>query len=161
MGKQSLKLLVEGGKATPAPPLGPALSQAKLNVGQVIAKINEKTKSFAGMQVPVEVIYDPSDKTFDIKVGTPPVSALIKKELKKEKLAKTPWKEPPVADLTIKQALEIAKAKRDKLNTDNVKKAVKQIIASCVSLGVTVEGKNPKDVLKEIDEGKYDKELNW
>ncbi|MEM5819333.1 MAG: 50S ribosomal protein L11, partial [Candidatus Aenigmatarchaeota archaeon] len=46
MGKQSLKLLVEGGKATPAPPLGPALSQAKLNVGQVIAKINEKTKSF-------------------------------------------------------------------------------------------------------------------
>jgi len=161
MPKQVIKALVEGGKATPAPPLGPALSQAKINVGQVISKINEATKSLAGLQVPVEIIIDPSDKSFEIKVGTPPISALIRRELKLEKLAKTPWREPAVGDLKIEKALEIAKTKRDKLNTQDVRKAVKQIVAACVSMGVTVNGKHPKEVLKEIDEGEYDDILKW
>lgn len=84
------------------------------------------------------------------------VSSLIKKELKVEKLAKTPWKENAVGDLKFDHVVKIAKEKLDSLGTTDLKKAVKQIIASCVSFGCTVEGKNPKEILKEIDEGKFD-----
>ena len=82
MGSISIRVLVEGGKAIPGPPLGPALAIHKVNIGQVISAINDKTKDFAGITVPVEVLIDPATKGFEIKVGTPPVSALIKKELK-------------------------------------------------------------------------------
>src|SRR3989339_502491 len=101
-----VKALVEGGKASAGPPLGPTLAPLKVNIGQVIAAINEKTKEFAG-----------------ISVGTPPVSQLIKKELKLEKLAKTAWKEPAVGDLKIESAVKIAKLKLDSLGTKNLKKA--------------------------------------
>jgi large subunit ribosomal protein L11 len=157
MGKQVVKVLVEGGKASPKPPLGPQLSQLKLDIGKVIAEINEKTKDFAGMQVPVEIIVN-EDKTYEIKVGTPPVSSLVKKELGLQKLAKEPGKEW-VGDLKFEQVIKIAKMKIDSLGTRDLKKAVKQIIGSCVSFGVKVEGKTPKEILREIDEGKWDEVL--
>ena len=75
-----VEAMVDGGRATAGPPLGPALGPKGVNIGQVIAKINEKTKAFDGMKVPVTVIIN-DDKSFDIKVGTPPMSALIKAEL--------------------------------------------------------------------------------
>src|SRR3990172_6984586 len=111
MGKISVKVMVEGGKAIPGPPLGPALAQHKVNIGQVISQINDKTKEFAGITVPVEVQIDTESKSFEIKVGTPPVSQLIKKEIKVEKLAKAAWKDPAVGNITIDQAVKIAKAK--------------------------------------------------
>jgi large subunit ribosomal protein L11 len=157
MGKQVVKVLVEGGKASPKPPLGPQLSQLKLDIGKVIAEINEKTKDFAGMQVPVEIIVN-EDKTYEIKVGTPPVSSLVKKELGLQKLAKEPGKEW-LGDLKFEQVIKIAKMKIDSLGTRDLKKAVKQIIGSCVSFGVKVEGKTPKEILREIDEGKWDEVL--
>ncbi len=170
MGKISIKALVEGGKAIPGPPLGPALAMHKVNIGQVVAAINEKTKDFKGITVPVEVIIDPATKSFEIKVGTPPVSALIKKELKVEKLALTPWSTPPVkegespkapftGDLPFEAAVKIAKAKLDALGTKSLKNAVKQVIGTCMSVGATVEGKNPKDLIKEIDAGKWDAKI--
>ena len=76
----TVEALVDGGRASAGPPLGPALGPKGVNIGQVIAKINEKTKAFEGMKVPVKVLIN-DDKTFDIKVGTPPMSALIKGEL--------------------------------------------------------------------------------
>lgn len=157
MGKQVVKALVEGGKASPKPPLGPQLSQLKLDIGKVIAEINEKTKDFAGMQVPVEIIVN-EDKSFEIRVGTPPVSSLVKKELGIEKLAKEPGKEF-VGDLKFEQIVKITKMKMDSLGTRDMKKAVKQILGSLVSMGVSVEGKHPKEVQKEIDEGKWDEKL--
>ncbi len=157
---ETLKLLVEGGKATAAPPLGPALAAAKLNVGQVVSAINDKTKEFSGMQVPVTVTFDQKTKDFKISVGTPPVSSLIKKELKKEILSKKSWKEDLPEDkpgnITMDQAVKITKAKLDSLGTSDLKKAVKQIVGSCVSSGVTVDGKHPKEVIQEIEKGKYD-----
>jgi large subunit ribosomal protein L11 len=159
MGKVSVKLLVDGGKASAGPPLGPSLAPLKVNIGQVVSAINEKTKEFSGMQVPVEVVVDTSTKEFNIKVGTPPVSSLIKKELKLEKLAKTAWKEPAVGNLNFDQVLKITKAKLDVLGTRDFKKAVKQVVAACVSLGVSVEGKTPKEILKEINEGKFDSKI--
>ncbi len=157
MGKQVIKALVEGGKASPKPPLGPQLSQLKLDIGRVIAEINEKTKEFAGMQVPVEIIVN-EDKSFEIKVGTPPVSSLVKKELGLDKLAKEPGNEW-VGNLTMEQVVKITKLKKDSLGTRDIKKAVKQIIGSCLSMGVTIEGKHPKEITKEINEGKWNEKL--
>ena len=154
-----VKALVEGGKASAGPPLGPTLAPLKVNIGQVIAAINEKTKEFAGISVPVSVEINPETKQFTISVGTPPVSQLIKKELKLEKLAKTAWKEPAVGDLKIESAVKIAKLKLDSLGTKDLKKATKEVVATCVSLGVNVEGKNPKEVLKEISAGAFDSEF--
>ena len=151
-----VKALVEGGKASAGPPLGPTLAPLKVNIGQVIAAINEKTKEFAGISVPVSVEVDTATKQFTISVGTPPTSQLIKKELKLEKLAKTAWKEPAVGDLKIDSAVKIAKLKFDSLGTKSLKSATKEVVATCVSIGVNVEGKNPKEILKEIDSGNFD-----
>ncbi len=169
MGKTTIKLLVSGGKASAGPPLGPSLAPMKINIAQVVAKINEKTKEFAGIDVPVEVIVNTETKEFDIKVGSPPVSSLIKKELKVEKLARAPWgtytpKEGEKViefheDISFDKLVKIAKGKQDSLVTHVFKRAVKQVVATCVSCGVTVEGKNPKEILKEIDEGKWDDHL--
>ena len=156
MSKQTLNLMVAGGKATPAPPVGPALAVAKMDIGKVIGDINEKTKGLVGIQVPVKITIDTDTKDYEIEVGTPPVSQLIKKELKTEKLSKTAWKEDDVAgNLSMDQIVSIAKAKGEGLGHD-LKKAVKMVIGTCVSCGVTVEEKNPKDVQKEVDEGKWD-----
>lgn len=160
----TVKALVDGGKATPAPPLGPSLAPTKVNIGQVIAAINEKTKDFAGMQVPVTIKIDPATKEFEITVGSPSVAALIKKELKVKILAKAPFKvyekdgvtEEFKESLKFDQIVKIAKMKIDDLKTEDLKKAVKQVAASCVSSGVFIDSKTPKQVIKEIDEGKYD-----
>ena len=89
--KIRIKAIVEGGNASAGPPLGPSLAQAKMNVSQIVSAINEKTKDFKGISVPIEVIADPDTKEFEIKVGTPPVSSLIKQELGLKKLAKAPF----------------------------------------------------------------------
>ncbi len=88
MAKQTVEVMVAGGKATAAPPIGPALGPLGVPINQVIAKINEKTKDFAGMQVPVKIIADSVTKEFDVTVGTPPTSELIKKEAKAQEMQK-------------------------------------------------------------------------
>ena len=170
VAKISIKALVEGGKAVPGPPLGPALAVHKVNIGQVIAAINDKTNEFKGITVPVEVAIDPADKSFEIKVWTPPVSALIKKELKVEKLALTPWTTPPVKEgeapkppftgnLDFDAVVKIAKSKLDALGTRSLKNAVKQVLGTCVSSGCTVEGRNPKEIIREVSAGKWDAKI--
>ncbi|MEM2192641.1 MAG: 50S ribosomal protein L11 [Candidatus Hadarchaeales archaeon] len=153
-----VKALVDGGKASAGPPLGPALGPFGINVGQVVAKINEKTAQFAGMKVPVTIAIDPATKKFEIEVGSPPVSALIKKELGIEKGAKTP-KTETVGDLPLQKAVEIAKAKMGGSLAKTLKAAVKEVLGTCVALGVTVDGKDPREVQKEIDEGKHEEVL--
>ena len=109
---EKIEALVEGGKASAGPPLGPALGPTGINIGEVIKEINEKTKDFACMQVPVTVIVD--GKNFRIKVGTPPVSAMIKKEAKIEKLSSRPGEEQ-IADIKIEHVIKIAKNKKDSI----------------------------------------------
>lgn len=153
---QTIEVLVEGGKATPSPPLGPTLAQLKINVGDVVKEINEKTKQFTGMQVPVKISIN-EDKSFNIEVGVPPVTSLIKKELRLEKGSQHPGKEE-IADIHIEQIIKIAKAKEQGMHGD-IKARVKQIVGTCLSMGILVEGKHPKDVLKDIENGIYDKEI--
>ncbi|WP_456471618.1 50S ribosomal protein L11 [Methanocaldococcus sp.] len=155
MAKEVVEVLITGGQATAGPPLGPAIGPLGINVMQVVKEINEKTKEYAGMQVPVKVIVDTEKRTFEIEVGIPPTSALIKKELGIEKGAHEPRHEV-VGNLTMDQVIKIAKIKKDAMLSYTLKNAVKEVLGTCGSMGVTVEGKDPKEVQKEIDAGVYD-----
>ncbi len=152
-----IEILVEGGKATPAPPLGPKLGEMKMNVSQVIIDINNKTSDFKGMKVPV-IIEISKDKTYTITVGTPPTSQLIKKEVGIELGSGEPNK-IKVANASIEQMIKVAKMKQGSMFTKDLKSAVKSVVGSLVSMGILVEGKEPMEVIKEIDSGKYDKEI--
>jgi large subunit ribosomal protein L11 len=156
--KKIVEALVAGGQATAGPPLGPALGPLGVNVLAIVNKINEVTKDYAGMKVPVKVIVDTETKEFEVTVGTPTASALIVSELKIEKGSGSP-KAQKVGDLSMEQVVRIAKLKQAELLSTNTKAAVKEILGTCVSMGVTVEGKDPREVQKEIDEGKHDAAL--
>ncbi len=161
--KMTIPALVEGGKANSGPPLGPALGPAGVNIGQVIAAINQKTEAFAGMSVPVKVIVDKDSKTFEIEVGTPPASGLIKGELGlKEPVKETAGEKgkKTIGNLSIDQCVKIAKMKQDSTLAKTLKSSVKEIVGTCLSLGVTVEGKNPKEVMQEIAGGKWDSKFS-
>ncbi len=155
---EKLDVLVEGGKATPGPPLGPALGPLGLNIVDIIKAINEKTKNFEGMKVPVTLIVDPKTKAFTIDVGTPPTSALIAKELKIEKGSGDAGK-TRVGNLSMAQAVKIANMKTDAMQGQSLKARVLEVVGTAVSMGVTVEGKPAKETSKEIQAGKYDRML--
>jgi len=158
MATSSVEVLVEGGKATAAPPLGPALGPLGVNIGKVVADINTKTASFKGMQVPVKVTVDSDTKEHSISVGTPPVSALLKKEAKVEKGSGTPHTEF-VGDLKIEQIIKIAKMKEDSLSGKTLKEKVKEVIGSARSQGIKVEEVSPREAIDLVNSGKFDKEI--
>jgi len=153
--KKIVEFIVEGGKATGGAPIGPAIGPLGVNVVAVVNKINELTKEYTGMKVPVKVIIDPETKVFEVEVGIPTTAALILKEVGVEKGSSKPNVEK-VGNLTMEQVIKIAGIKRGKLLAKTLKAAVKEVVGSCVSIGITVEGKDPKVVLREINEGKYD-----
>ncbi len=158
MGKQTVEQYVEGGKATAAPPLGPALGPLGVNIGQVVADINKKTAAFKGMKVPVKLVVDDATKEYEISVGTPPAAALIKKEAGIEKGSGNPLSDK-VADLKIPQVIKIAKMKEDGLSGKSLKERVKEILGTCNSMGILVEGKPARDVITEIANGSYADEI--
>lgn len=153
---QTIETVVDGGKVAPGP-LGPVLGPTGANMGQVIAKINEATKAFAGMKVPVKIIID-DKKQATVEVGTPAASQLIIAKLKLEKGSGRP-KDTFVGDLSIKQAIEIANMKNKDLLGGSLKTRVKEIVGTCVSMGVNVEGRNPREVSKAIAAGEFDAQL--
>jgi large subunit ribosomal protein L11 len=152
---ETVEALVEGGKASAGPPLGPALGPLGVNIMQIINTINDKTKEFDGMKVPVKVIVDPKTKNFEIEVGTPPAASLILNEIGAEKGSGAAGSRK-VGDLTVDQAIKVAKMKHDNLLGKELKQKTKEIIGTCVSIGVTVEGKKPKEIQKLIDKGDFD-----
>jgi len=152
---ETVEALVEGGKASAGPPLGPALGPLGVNIMEIINTINSKTKDFNGMKVPVKVIVDPKTKKFEIEVGTPPAASLILNELGLEKGSGAPSSHK-IGSLTIDQAMKVARMKQGNLLGKTIKEKTKEIIGTCVSIGVKVEGKAPTEVLKEIDEGVHD-----
>ncbi len=152
-----VEALVPGGKANPGPPLGPALGPLGINIKDVIDQINEKTKDYNGMQVPVKVIVA-DDKSFDIEVGTPPTSALIMQEAGIGKGSGEPH-ETIVGNITVGQAAKIARMKKNDILAYDLKAAVKEVLGSCVPMGVTAEGMSPKECQKAIDRGQFDDAL--
>ncbi|UCH71985.1 MAG: 50S ribosomal protein L11 [Thermoplasmatales archaeon] len=156
---ETVKALVEGGKASAGPPLGPALGPLGVNIMQIINTINDKTKQFDGMKVPVKVIVDPKTKSFEIEVGTPPAASLILKEIGAEKGSGSAGTHK-IGNLSVDQAIKVAKMKYENLLGSDLKHKTKEIIGTCVSLGVTVEGKKPQEIQKAIDEGEYDSKFS-
>jgi large subunit ribosomal protein L11 len=155
--EKTIDVIVDGGKASAGPPLGPALGPMGVNAGQVVAQINDETKNFSGMKVPVKVIVDTTTKEFRIEVGAPPTAELIKKEAGIEKGAGN--REAPAGDVKLEALVKIAKSKSNSLGK-TLKDTLKEVLGSCVSLGVKIDGKNPKTVLAEIDSGSHDSLLS-
>ena len=151
---QVVEVLIPGGKASPGPPLGPAIGPLGLNVKQVVDKINEVTKEYEGLNVPVKIIVH-EDRTFEIEVGIPPVSALIKRELGIEKGSSNPGKEF-IGDLKLDQLLKIARMKKEQSISYSLKGVVKEVIGTCISMGIKIEGKDPRDFLTDLEEGKVE-----
>jgi large subunit ribosomal protein L11 len=143
-----VSVLVEGGKATPGNPLGPALGPLGVNVVQVVQQINEQTKGFAGMRVPVVIKVDPATRAFTLTVGRPPVAALLLKEAGKEK-GSGKAKTETAGDVGLAAVRTIAEAKGDDLYGRSIEERMNQVIGTCVSMGLTVDGQDPRALLKE------------
>ena len=157
MAKTTIEVLVEGGKASGGPPLGPAIGPLGLNINEVVNTINQKTAEFEGMKIPVKVTVDTDTKEYAISVGSPPTSALIKKELGLEKAT---GDGTTVGNLTFEQLIKITNMKRGQLIANSKKSAVKEIIGTCASMGINIEGKSADEITEEIDQGKYDDKLS-
>ncbi|MEM2143548.1 MAG: 50S ribosomal protein L11 [Candidatus Thorarchaeota archaeon] len=151
--------MVEGGKASGGPPIGPALGPTGVNVFAVVTKINEVTQPFAGLKVPVKIHVDPVTKQFEVEVGIPPTSALILRELGASKGSGTP-NAATVGNLTIDQLKSIAKTKSSNLSALDLKGAIMTVAGTCVSMGVTIEGKPAKEFQREVRQGLWDTRLN-
>jgi len=143
-----VSVLVEGGKATPGAPLGPALGPLGVNVVQVVQQINELTKGFQGMRVPVIVRVDPATRAFTLVVGKPAVAALLLKEAGKEK-GSGKSKSEVVGDVSLEAVQRIAEAKGSDLFGRGLDEQMNQVIGTCVSMGITVDGQDPRELLKE------------
>lgn len=153
--KKVVDLLVTGGEAKAGPSLGPTLAPLGVNILEIVNRINELTQNYAGMKIPVTIEVDPETKEFEVTVGTPTTSALILSALDIESGSGTPNTEK-VGDLSMDEVIRITKLKRSTFLGKSLKAAAKELIGSCVSIGVTVEGKDPRKIQEEIDEGKYD-----
>jgi len=155
----TIEALVEGGKASAGPPIGPALGPLGVNIMKVVSAINEKTGAFKGMKVPVKINVDTKTKDFTISIGTPPTSSLILSELGIEKGAQK-CKEELVGDLSFDLLLKIANMKEDSLLGKNLKNRAKEVLGTCFSMGISCDGKNPRVAITDINKGLYDDQFS-
>src|SRR3989338_2116851 len=152
-----VKLIIDVGKMQPGPAVAQQLGPMGINLGKVISDINTATEGFSGMKVPVEIDADAKTKSFTIKVFSPPVAELLKKEAGIEKGSGVP-NNNKVGNLAFETILLIAKTKKADLLCKDLKSSIKTIVGSCVSLGLLIDNKDPKEIEKEIDSGNYKKE---
>ena len=153
--KQTISSLVTGGEASAGPPLGPALGPIGVNILQVIEAINEKTSEFKGMKIPVTVSVDSDTKKWEIEVGIPSASALLLKEANIQKgsgTSGTEW----VGEVTADSIAKVANVKLESSYATSLKSVAKQIVGTCGSLGIKIEGKTPKEFTSEVNESKWD-----
>jgi len=141
-----VSILVEGGKAAAGATLGSALGPLGVNVGQVVQKINEETKQFAGMRVPVVVKVDAATRTFTLEVGRPPTAALLLKEAGKEK-GSGKSKTEVIGDVSLDAVKQIAEAKGADLRGRSVEERINQVLGTAVSMGITIDGQDPRALL--------------
>jgi large subunit ribosomal protein L11 len=151
MAEVTISGLIEGGKATGGPPFGPALGPLGVNINAIIAEINEKTKQFSGIKIPVKVMVDGSTKAFRVEIGAPTTSALILKELGIQAGAKT--KDETVGNITMEQLKKIAKAKEASIYGKTLEDKIKQILGTCKSMGVKFDNQDPTIAISKISSG--------
>ena len=136
--KAKIKLQCPGGQATPAPPVGPALGQHGVNIGQFVKQFNDKTKDANGMIIPVEITVF-TDRSFTFITKSPPASVLLKKHAQVASGSKVPNKEK-VGKVTKAQVLQIAKQKMEDLNAFSEEAACRMVAGTARSMGIEIEG---------------------
>ncbi len=134
--KAVIKVQIPAGKATPAPPVGPALAQHGLNIAEFCQKFNDKTRDQEGFKIPVEINVF-SDKTYTFLIKQPPTAELIKKELGIEKGSGVPQKKK-VAKMTKSQLKSIAQKKITDLNTNDIDVAMKTVAGTAKNMGIEI-----------------------
>jgi large subunit ribosomal protein L11 len=154
MAKTVCEALIEGGKASAGPPIAPVLGPTGANLYQIVQEINRLTADLKGLKVPVKIIVDTETKEFEIEIGLPPTSALILKEAGVEKGTATAGTEM-AGNITLEQAVTVVKAKEKDLLGTALADKVKSVLGTCISMGITVDGKEPRIVQQEIDEGTH------
>ena len=158
MVEKTFNFIVSGGEATGGPPIGPALGPLGVNIMAIVNKINEQTAEYRGVKVPVDVTVDTDTKAFRVKVGMLSTYALITQALGIQKGSQTP-NTSFVGDLTFDQLVDIARRKREGLFASSLKAAVREILGSCQSMGVTIDGKPVNEVQALVGSGEYDARL--
>lgn len=151
---ETVEIMVEGGKASAGPPIGPALGPTGVNVKQVVDEINAQTGAMAGMQVPVKIKIE-TDKSFSLKIGTPPTSSLLKQVLGIPKGAGEAGTEV-AGDLTIAQAITVARQKALGLTGNDTRAMASEVLGVAKSMGLTCEGRDPQAVQADLKAGRLD-----
>jgi len=154
-----IKLLIDAGEMKPGPAIAQQIGPMGINMGQVISKVNEATSSFKGMKVPVELDINEKTKEFEVSTSTPPTSELLKKELGIEK-GSLDHKKLKAGNASIEDIIKVAKIKMPDMLQKEFKSAVKSILGTCASIGILVQSKEPNELIKDVDEGKFVKEIN-
>ena len=157
--KMKVKLIVEGGAMKPGPAVAQQLGPMGINLGKVIDNVNKATSGFKGTKVPVEIDVNPKTKEFTIEVFSPPVAELIKKEMNLEKASGETGK-TYVGNIAFETVLGIAMTKQANLLAKTLKSAVRLVLGTCTSMGVLIDNKSPIEVGREVENGKYDAEIN-
>ena len=153
-----IKLLVDAGDMKPGPAIAQKLGPLGINIGKVIEETNKSTAVFKGIKVPIILDINTKTKSFGVEVLTPPVAELLKKDLGIEKGSSTPNK-IKVANAALEQIVAVTKAKQKGMLAKDFKKALKSILGSCLSLGILVENKDPREIIRELDKNKEFKEI--
>jgi large subunit ribosomal protein L11 len=153
-----IKLIVDGAEMRPGPTVAQKIGPLGINMGQVISEVNKATAEFKGIKVPVTLDIDTKTKKFKVEVSSPPTSELLKKELGLES-GSGDHKKNKVGNISIETIIKVAKVKHSSMLAKEFKSAVKSVVGSAVSLGILVENAG-KDLISDIDAGKYDKEIN-
>jgi large subunit ribosomal protein L11 len=147
-----IEALVDGGKASSGPPIGPAVGPTGVQLKLVIDTINKKTAEFKGIKVPVKIIINPVDKTFEIKVSTPMTSALLFKEAGIPKGSAEP-NTKKIANMSLDQICKIARMKRGDMTAISFENAVRTVLGTCYSCGITIDGEESKVISEKIKSG--------
>ncbi len=151
----TVDLLIVGGEAKPSGSIAPALGPTGVNLGQVVGEINKQTSGYKGMKVPVKVIVNKKTRTFELEIGIPPASALVKKELGVSSGSAMPQNRD-AGNLTYEQVLNVTKSKRPNLLGATWKTASLEILGTMQSLGATCEGLDPREMQKKVKNGEFD-----
>jgi large subunit ribosomal protein L11 len=156
--EKKFNFIVPGGGATGGPPIGPALGPMGVNIMNIVAEINKQTGEYKGTPVPVDVLIDTDTKEFKVKVGMLSTFALLTQAVGVTKGSGTPHS-AKVGDLSFEQLVSVAKKKKAGLYAATMKSATREVLGTCHSMGVTVDGKPAKEVQNLIKSGAYDAQL--
>lgn len=150
-----MKLLVDAGAMKPGPALSQKMGPLGINLGKIIADVNKATSEFKGIKVPVILDINTKTKSFTVKVSTPPTSELLKKELGIPKGSGEP-NNIKIGNIPIETVIKVAKVKQEDMIVNGLKEAVNSVLGTCVSVGILVENKDGREVIKEVSQGIYD-----